>query len=271
MNVHDQRDSSSSECGEPHGRLERASLPPSSRASIIAVGCDRSSSNTPSACPPDGMRRHGVGHVAVEAREEAEPVLGREVPDARRCPNRAPRSLRALPPNRPLALVDGDREAALGQLVRGRQARDAAPEDSRLCQRPKTAPRPRPGSPAVFDEPTAVRGNISAARAVEVAGEDVERVDEPARRRPEALRRGADPPVDRGPRRARQLARHAPDLRRRDAARRGHVLGRDLAGQRTDRAAPGHVAPPAPADWPATRRTACAPARGAAARRCRGG
>jgi hypothetical protein len=32
---------------------------------------------------------------------------------------------------------------------------------TRLCQRPKAAPRPRPGAPAVFDDPVAVRGNIA--------------------------------------------------------------------------------------------------------------
>ena len=66
-----------------------------------------------------------------------------------------------------------------------------------------------------------------AAGAVEVAGEDVEDVDEPARRRPEALRGGADAPVDRGARRGRQLAGHAPDLGRCDPARRRDGLGRE--------------------------------------------
>ena len=47
-----------------------------------------------------------------------------------------------------------------------RQAAGSSPKISpmprtRLCQRPNAAPRPRPGSPAVFDEPIAVRGNIA--------------------------------------------------------------------------------------------------------------
>jgi hypothetical protein len=105
---------------------------------------------------------------------------------------------------------------------------------TRLCQRPKVAPRPRPGSPAVLDEPMARAREHGAARPVEVAGEDVEDVDEPARRGPEALRRGADAPVDRGAGRGRQLAGHAPDPRARRYRTSPRRPRRELAGQRAD-------------------------------------
>ena len=70
---------------------------------------------------------HRVGHVAVEAREEAEAVLGREVAAAVDAEPGTGR-LRALPPESARALVDRDREAALGQLVSGGQTRHAAAE-----------------------------------------------------------------------------------------------------------------------------------------------
>ena len=54
-----------------------------------------------------------------------------------------------------------------------------------------------------------------AALAVEVAGEDVEDVDEPARQGPELLGAGADPAVDGGRSAPRQLARDAAGCRRR--------------------------------------------------------
>ena len=63
-----------------------------------------------------------------------------------------------------------------------------------------------------------------AAGAVEVAGDRVEDVDEPARERAELLRGGADPRVDCGALGGGQLARHAADLTRLDpACRRGRI------------------------------------------------
>ena len=70
-----------------------------------------------------------------------------------------------------------------------------------------------------------------AARPVEVAGHDVEHVDEPARERPELLGAGADPPVDGGAVGAGQLARHAADLGRVDPACLRRGLGSELAGR----------------------------------------
>src|SRR5690606_37281975 len=86
-----------------------------------------------------------------------------------------------------------------------------------------------------------VRGAGRAARehraafAIEVTGEDVHDVDEPARRRPEFLRAGPDPRVDRGALRCGELARDAPDLLGRDAAHGGDPLGRERTGQLLDR------------------------------------
>ena len=68
---------------------------------------------------------HRVGDVLVEAREEAEAVLSREVlpsPGARAGNRHAPR----LAAERGLPLVDGDGEPALGQFVGGAEAADAA-------------------------------------------------------------------------------------------------------------------------------------------------
>ena len=78
--------------------------------------------------PRAGDALHRVGQVAVEAREEAEAVLGRQVvaPVGARSAHAVAARLAA---EARAALVDGDREAALGQLVRGRQTGDAAPED----------------------------------------------------------------------------------------------------------------------------------------------
>src|SRR3954451_7151164 len=122
-----------------------------------------------------------------------------------------------------------------------RHAAGSSPKTSpmprtRLCQRPKAAPRPEPPAPPAPGRAGRVEGADGGAREhgaagpVEVAGEDVEDVDEPARRRPEALRGGADAPVDRGAGRGRQLAGHAPDLGGGDRARRRDGLGRELAG-----------------------------------------
>ena len=66
-----------------------------------------------------------------------------------------------------------------------------------------------------------------AALAVEVAGQHVEHVDQPAGERAELLRAGADAGVHGGARRGGQLARHAPDLLGVDPAGARHPLGRE--------------------------------------------
>ncbi len=81
-----------------------------------------------------------------------------------------------------------------------------------------------------------------AARAVEIAGHDVEHVDEPARECAELLGAGADPPVDRGPLGSRELACHAPDLAALDPADLGCRLGREFASERLYLVEPVHVA-----------------------------
>ena len=82
----------------------------------------------------------------------------------------------------------------------------------------------------------AVRGQREhrAAGPVEVAGDRVEHVDEPARGRAEALRRRADPPVDRRALGGRELDRHPPDRLGRDAGRRRDRLGREVAREPLD-------------------------------------
>src|SRR5215208_374673 len=73
-------------------------------------------------------------------------------------------------------------------------------------------------------------------RAVEVAGDRVQHVDEPARERPELLRAGPDPAVNACALRAGELARDPADVVGGDAARLGcplsvewrHELAREL-------------------------------------------
>jgi hypothetical protein len=72
--------------------------------------------------------RHRVGQVAVEAREEAEAVLGRQVgpPAGARSGHRHRARLAAEGVAR---LVHGDVESALGELVRGAQPAHPAAQD----------------------------------------------------------------------------------------------------------------------------------------------
>ena len=85
---------------------------------------------------------HRVGDVVIEAREEAEAVLAGQVPPpvARR-PGDGDRACLAA---QRLALVDGDVEAALGELVGGGQPGDAAAEDGDRRLRAAPPPRGRP-------------------------------------------------------------------------------------------------------------------------------
>ena len=76
----------------------------------------------------DADPAHRVGHVAVEAREEAEAVLGGQVA-APVGPRARDGQAARLATEAVARLVDGDREAALGQLVRGGETRHAASED----------------------------------------------------------------------------------------------------------------------------------------------
>ena len=97
---------------------------------------------------------------------------------------------------------------------------------TRLAQRPMRKPLPEP--PVAGGVALAGGGEREhrAALAVEVAGEVVEDVDEPARERAEALGRRPDPRVDGGALGGGQLARHPPDLVGLDPADRRDRLGR---------------------------------------------
>ena len=95
-------------------------------------------------------------------------------------------------------------------------------------------PRPRPGAPSVLRRAHRTLREHRAARAVEVAGEDVDHVDQPARRGAELLRAGADAGVDGGRLRRRELAREPADGRRVDAAGRRDALRREGARQLGD-------------------------------------
>ena len=66
-----------------------------------------------------------------------------------------------------------------------------------------------------------------SARPIEVAGQHVEELDQPARERAESLRARADASVDGGARRGRELARQAADRRGGQGGRRRHALGRE--------------------------------------------
>ena len=115
-----------------------------------------------------------------------------------------------------------------------------------------------PGSPEELRCPAAARGEHGAALAVEVAGEDVDHVDQPAGERAELLRAGADPPVDGGALGRRQLARHAADLVRGDAARSATASGAKSCADALDLLEPVQVLVDAPRDRPAPPRTGCA-------------
>jgi hypothetical protein len=71
---------------------------------------------------------HRVRQVTVEAREEAEAVLGRQVGAALRA-GAGHRQAAGLAAGDVTCLEHDDLEPALGQLVRRREARHAAPED----------------------------------------------------------------------------------------------------------------------------------------------
>jgi len=76
---------------------------------------------------PSRDARHGVGQVAVEAREEAEPVLGGDVGPPIR-PRAGEWEAARLAAEPRAALVHAGRESAVDELVRGAQAADAAAE-----------------------------------------------------------------------------------------------------------------------------------------------
>src|SRR5436305_1054850 len=75
-----------------------------------------------------GDPAHGVGEVPVEAGEEAEAVLAREVQPRWLARARDRNAAGLATRQRPL-LVDGDLEAALDQFVGGTHARHATPEN----------------------------------------------------------------------------------------------------------------------------------------------
>ena len=158
------------------------------------------------------------------------------------------------------------RQAAQRHLAEdlGRAAHPAPPAMQlparRLVGRAQGAHRPRHGV-----------GEQRAAGAVEVAGEDVEDLDQPRGEGAELLRAGADTAVDRGGRRRRELAREATDRRRRNRADLGHRLGREVAATARARSRRRRRRRPARRGRRGSRRTARAPWPAAAPRRCRGG
>ena len=116
---------------------------------------------------PDAVRvagerdpAHRVRHVVVEAGEEAEAVLARQ----RLAPARGGaghRDAARLAAER-LALVDVHAEAALDELVRGREARHAAAEDGHPLPAPGRGTIARP--PALAHEGVAASGGGRRAR-----------------------------------------------------------------------------------------------------------
>ena len=130
---------------------------------------------------------------------------------------------------------------------------------TRVCQRP-IGEAPAAAGPA---DRVALAGGRArehgAALAVEVAGQHVQHVHQPAGQRAELLRGGADPAVHGGPLGARQLARHAPDLLGADPARRRHRLGGEVARPAPAPRRGRRGARPARPGRPGPRRTACGP------------
>ena len=115
-------------------------------------------------------------------------------------------------------------------------------------------PRPRPGAPACCAAPAAARGEHRAARPVEVAGQHVEHVDEPATRacrtpasscRCGRRRRPLGAPPARAPSAGSSAA--AIPVRRRDGLRRERLrqrLDRSSIPSRSSASRPGAPAPP---------------------------
>jgi hypothetical protein len=102
---------------------------------------------------------------------------------------------------------------------------------TRLRKRPRRTPRPAPARPRGVPLARGREGEHGSALAVEVAGQDVQDFDQPARERPELLGAGADAGIDRRPLGGRELTGHAADVHRRDATCSGHGLRREAADE----------------------------------------
>ena len=178
------------------------------------------------------MRRRGEDHVGAARRRVAVDVdADHEVERLERRARGARSSASTRPGCRASVIIARIWPSPGVSISSAMHAAGSSPKTSgaprtRLVQRPKRAPRPLP-SPAL----RLGRGQRPhrAARPVEVAGDRVEDVDEPARGRPERLRRRADAAVDGGARRGRQLARDPPRDVGGDAGRRRDGLGREVA------------------------------------------
>jgi hypothetical protein len=77
---------------------------------------------------PERYSPHRIGDVLVEARKETEAVLARQV-GASADAGAGSRQASRFAAERVAPLVDGDGEAALGELLRGGEAADAAAQD----------------------------------------------------------------------------------------------------------------------------------------------
>ena len=99
---------------------------------------------------------------------------------------------------------------------------------TRVCQRPNVRASPAAGRARGVRVAGGAEREHRAALAVEVAGEHVDDVDEPARDRPELLRARADPSVHGGPRRRGELPRDPPDRVGVDPAHRRDRLRREI-------------------------------------------
>ena len=132
-----------------------------------------------------------------------------------------------------LALARASRSPRRGTAT-GSSPKTSGSPRTRLCQRPNAhaAARARARRRVLRRAGRGAREH-RAAGAVEVAGEHVDHVDQPARERAELLRAGADAPVDRG---ALGAAASSRAMRRIvvgvDAAGRRDGLGRERRGQR---------------------------------------
>ena len=145
---------------------------------------------------------------------------------------------------------DGDERSHLA-LAGSRDLLGKA-DDGKLAERLRAAgdaARPAPEGEALALRPAAGRVALAdggerehrAALAVEVAGQEVEDVDEPARERAEPLRRRPDPPVDGGRVGGGELVRHPADLAGFDPAGAGDGLGRERLGERGEGVGAGRV------------------------------
>ena len=141
--------------------------------------------------------------------------------------------------------VAGDRHQGAHAALAGRRDLLREPHDRQLAE--DLGPAAHAAAPAPHAKAlarAALAGRVAlpgrgerehrAALAVEVAGEVVEHVHEPARERPEALGRRPDPRVHGGALGGGQLARQPPDLVGLDPAYRRHGLGAEGPGQRLD-------------------------------------